>query len=411
MFNFVRWFAPKYLFSKGLPGVVNLITLISVVGIVVGTAAIVLVLSVFNGFYDLINLSYAKFDSDLKIVTKKGKYFSSKLNAIEKIKQLQSVRRVTPVLEGKAMLKYHDNQSVIVFKGVKQDYEKVTKIKELVKMGEYQIKGNQGEYFLNLGMGVAYYTVANIKDEISPMTLYSISDKHDLISDTEGALRSKSAFPSSIFSLQKDIDDRMVIGPLELAQDLFETDQISALEIQLKENQSIDQVKTQIQTLIGKDFQVLNRYEQHETLFKVMQNEKAIAFWILTLMLIIAACNIVGSLTMIVLQKRRDVGILLTMGASRALIQQIFIFTGISIGIYGVGSGLVLAGIIGYLQSTFGFIKLSGAESFIIDHYPLSMELMDFIYVGLTVMSLVLLASWYPARQASNANIMDSIRL
>lgn len=406
------YFAKKYLFSKNLPKAVHLISIIASLGIMLGCIALILVLSVFNGFYSLIYDLFHQFDPHIKVTAVQGKYFDVPDFFPNWAKQQPEIQAFTYTIEGKAMLKYFDKQTVVIVKGVSHNFLQVTQVDKTIRYGRYQLKGNQNEPLIILGMGVAYYTNANLKDELNPMQLYSISNQHDLLSETESAIITENVFPVGIFSLQKDYDDKLVIVHKSVAEKLFETgNKIYAIEIKLKDVNDLSKFKQKIQTQFGPKFKVQTFYEQHETLFKVMENEKQFSYIVLSLLLLIASINIVGSLSLLVVHKKRDIGIMLTLGLKPSEIQKIFLLNGLITGILGLIPGLFLGALIAWLQSEYGFIKLQGAESFIVDHYPMKLQWWDLFLTSVTVIFWVLLASWYPAYRATKISVMENIKM
>lgn len=402
----------KYLLSKHLPKAINVISIIASLGIMFGCIALILVLSVFNGFYTLIHDLFHQFDPHIKVTAVKGKFFEPPAYFSDWSKQQPEIQNFAFTLEGKAMLKYFDKQTVVLVKGVDEQFLNVSKAHEIVKYGQYRLKGNQNENLIILGMGVAYYTNANLKDELNAMQLYSISHQHDLLSETESAIIMENVFPAGIFSLQKDYDDKLVIVHKEVAKKLFEVNhQISAIEIRLKNLKDLEKVKQKLQAKLGNSFKVQTFYEQHETLFKVMENEKQFSYIVLALLLLIASINIVGSLSLMVVHKKRDIGVMLTLGFQPKQIRQVFMLNGFITGLFGLIPGLLFGSIIAWLQGEYGFIKLQGADSFIIDHYPMELHFMDVLLTGITVIFWVLLASWYPAYQATQTSVVDNLKL
>jgi lipoprotein-releasing system permease protein len=405
------YIAKKYLYSKNLPKSIHLISIIASVGIMFGCIALILVLSVFNGFYTLIHDLFHQFDPHIKVTIQKGKYFEKPIFFSNWAKEQPEIEAFTYTIEGKAMLKYFDKQTVVMVKGVDEDFLKVTKADQTVKYGKYQLKGKQNEPLIVLGMGVAYYTNANLKDELNAMQLYNISAKHDILTETESAVIMENVFPVGIFSLQKDYDDKMVIVHKDIAKKLFEVEnQIYAIEIKLKNLNDLENFKKKLQTKLGKDFKVQTFYEQHETLFKVMENEKKFSYIVLALLLLIASINIVGSLSLIVVHKKKDIGVMLTLGFQPKQIQKIFMLNGLITGILGLVPGIILGCLIAWLQSEYGLIKLQGADSFIIDHYPMELKLQDVLITAITVIVWVILASWYPAYKATRVSVVDNLK-
>lgn len=404
--------AKKYLFSKNLPKAINWISGIASVGIMLGCIALILVLSVFNGFYALIHDLFHQFDPHIKVTVTKGKYFEPPSYFSEWVKNQPEIADFAYTLEGKAMLKYFDKQTVVIVKGVDHKFLKVSKVDEIVKYGAYRLKGPQNENLIVMGMGVAYFTNANLKDELNAMQLYSISNRYDLLTETESAVIMQNVFPAGIFSLQKDYDDKLVIVHKSVAKKLFEVDnEISAIEIRLKDLKDLEKMKLTLQKKLGNAYKVQTFYEQHETLFKVMENEKKFSYIVLSLLLLIASINIVGSLSLIVVHKKRDIGVMLTLGFRPQQIQQIFLINGLITGLLGLVPGIFLGSLVAWLQGELGFIKLQGADSFIIDHYPMRLHFSDVLLTSFTVIFWVILASWYPAYQATKTSVVDNLKM
>jgi lipoprotein-releasing system permease protein len=400
--------ARKYLFSKDLPGAVNIITSISMVGIALGTAALIFVLSIFNGFHTLVRDMFADFDADLQINPTSGKYFTPTPELLQKIQSTKGVEFIVPVIEGKAILKNKDKQRIIKLKGVGNGFEKVSEIKKLIHVGEFLLKKEPPT--IVMGAGVAYFV--NVGPDLweTPMELFTVSEKKDLVTAGEEAIRQIQVYPTGVFSMQKEYDEQIVLINIEHAAKLFETEnKISAYELQVPQKKDIQRVKNELAFKLGPQFAILTWYEQHQTLYELMKNEKRIGFLVITLMLILTASNIVSSLTVIVMEKRKDIAILRSMGATRSYIAYIFLWLGLHIGIYGGGSGLVLGVILAVLQDQYGFIRLNGGDAFIIDYFPVELYWQDIGIVMITVATLCGVSSLYPCFRASRQEIARSL--
>jgi lipoprotein-releasing system permease protein len=400
--------ARRYLFSKDLPGAVNIITSISVVGIALGAAALIFVLSIFNGFHALVRDMFADFDADLQINPKKGKYFSPTPELLQKIQSTQGVEFIVPIIEGKAILKNKDKQRIIKLRGVGNGFEKVSEIKKLIQVGEFLLKKEPPT--IVMGTGVAYFVNAGPDLWETPMELFTVSEKKDLATAGEEAIRQIQVYPTGVFSMQKEYDEQIVLIHIEHAAALFETgEKISAYELRVTDKKYVQRIKNELALKLGPQFDILTWYEQHQTLYELMRNEKRIGFLVITLMLILTASNIVSSLTVIVMEKRKDIAILRSMGATRSYIAYIFLWLGLYIGIYGGGSGLVLGVILAVLQDQYGFIRLNGGDAFIIDYFPVELHWQDIGIVMITVATLCGLSSLYPCFRASGQEIARSL--
>ena len=348
----------------------------------------------------MIRSLFSSFDPDLKITASRGKTFSSEDNRIEAIRKLEDIAFFSEVIEENALLRYGDRQYIAKVKGVDSTFQKMSDIEDRIIDGEFQIE-KEGNNYAVLGQGVAYFLSLRL-NFISPLHIY-VPKKGKRVSTTLGQnYNHRAIFPSGLFSIQQELDDHYIIVPLALARELFETDnQISAIELKLKKETSVGTVKKQIRELLGPDFVVNDRYEQHADMFKIMQSEKFSIFLILSFILIIASFNIIGSLTMLILEKKNDINVLKSMGADDRTIKKIFLFEGWSISIFGALLGLILGALLCWLQMQFGFVKLGGEGSFIIEAYPVEVYFLDLIAIFTTVTLIGFGAAWLPVRQIS----------
>lgn len=383
------------------------------VGIMVGTAALVIVLSVFNGLSSLLEGLFAAIDPDLKIVAAQGKSFEEDEDLIAKLKDHPNVAVLTRTIEDRVVMQYFDKQVVATIKGVEDNFTEANEIdsEAYVWEGEYNFEKKNGIDQGVFGQGVAAQLSLNINDHVNPIQIQILNDKANNVLDLANAIIYESIFPAGLFSIQKEYDDRYVIVSLEFARKLFEYEnRVSSYEIAIDDLDHVDEVKASLATILGPDYQVITWYEQHESLYRVMRNEKYIGYLILTLLLAIAAINIVGSLSMIVLEKTRDIAVLKSMGATTQLIRRIFLMEGVLVGGIGVSVGMILAYGFGILQQQYGLLTLSGGENFRINAFPLEMQFNDFLLIFLTVTGLSLLAAIYPSFKAAQVEVVEGLR-
>jgi len=370
--------------------------MISIVGVTVGTAALIIVLSAFNGLDNLLKSMNDSFDPDLKIMPTTGKVFSTDDSNIEKIRDLESVFDIAETLEENALLKYDDQQHIATVKGVSDNFADISGVDTMLTVGDFTLKHKNQAYAI-VGQGVAYYLSLNL-NYIDPIIIYVL--KRDAkSSNPQQALKRNYIFPSAVFGIQQEYDTKYILVPLEYARELFEYEnQVSALELKLNEGFNTDKVKKEIQEILGPDYQVKNRYELHEAFYKIMKSEKFYIFLILTFILIVASFNIIGSLTMLIIDKKEDISTFRSLGANLKTIQNIFLTEGWLITIVGAFLGLIIGFVICWLQIEFEIVKLNGSGSFIVDAYPVKIIWTDFLIIFITVISIGYFAAWYPVR-------------
>jgi lipoprotein-releasing system permease protein len=408
--NLILTFARRYLFSRKSSNAINIITLVSVLGIAVCSAALILVLSVFNGLTHFIEGLFAAIDPDIKIVAARGQTFADSDSLFEELKSLPGVATLTRTVEGKVWVEYIENQTIATLKGVEQNFSAVNPIDTFVYEGNYTFGQKNGISQVVLGSIVAARLSANLADEARTLTLSYLPQDASL-NTPETSIRFAQAFPSGYFSVQKEYDEKFILSDFAFAQELFGLEgQVSAYELRLGDIGDAEKLKAQLQAKLGPDYEVLTWYEQHKTLYRVMKNEKYISYLILALMLLLAAVNIVGSLSMIVLEKTRDIAILKSLGASRRLVRRIFLATGAAVGGLGALIGVLIALAAGLSQQSFGWLKLQGGESFRVKAFPIELQLADFLLVFGTVMLLSSLASIYPSLQAARLQMVKGLR-
>ncbi|MBL4654520.1 MAG: ABC transporter permease [Bacteroidia bacterium] len=405
------YIAKRYLFSKKSTNAINIISLISMIGISVGSMALIIVLSVFNGFENLVISLMNSFTPDIQITVKQGKTFDPSSIDLDQLKKIPGVIHYSEVLEENALLKYRDNQYVATIKGVSSNYIKATQFDTVLIAGKAILKENGINYGL-LGYGVYYALSINNEDEFAPISISIPRRDHKFkggIPNPEKAFNKELIYPGGVFSIQQSIDEKYILVPIDFARKLLDKPTaVSAIEVIASHDHSIEQVQANIKSLVGDKFKVKNRYQQNELIYRVMKTEKWAVYAILTFILIIAAFNIIGSLTMLIIEKRKDISILSSMGASKKQIQQVFLIEGVFISLCGLTLGFLISITLLLLQQNFGLIKLEGISSFIIDAYPVKMKLLDFVLVAFTVILIGFLAAWYPSTKSTKEIVLPS---
>jgi lipoprotein-releasing system permease protein len=391
------YIAKRYLFAKKSRNAINVISAVSVAGVAIGTMALIIVLSVFNGLEKLVTSIFNTFDPDLKITAAEGKTFVADTSKLNLLANVDGVSCYSLTIEENALLKYDERQIIATIKGVDENYVKVTSIDSSMWEGDFILKAESGRNLTVVGVGIAQYLGIRV-NFVEPLWIYVPSKTSGNTLDPEEAFNHEFIFASGIFQIEQDYDSKYLYLPLDFARNLIENENgVSAIEIKFSGKADEKRVQNNVTKIFGSGFVVQNRFEQQEIFYKVMRSERLAIFFILTLILIIASFNIIGSLTMLIIEKERDIEILKSLGADNSLIRKIFIFEGWLISIIGAFSGLLLGFIVCWLQQTFGFVKLQG-ETLIMDSYPVVIKLIDFIIVPGTVLLIGFWAAWYPVR-------------
>jgi len=391
------YIAKRYLFAKKSRNAINVISAVSVAGVMVGTMALIIILSVFNGLETLVTSIFNTFDPDLKITPAEGKTFIPDTAKLKLLCAVEGVSCYSLTLEENALLKYGEKQFIATIKGVDSNYSRVTDIDSSMWDGEFTLLSANREPRAVPGVGIAQYLGINI-NFINPLFIYVPRPSAGSGIDPEDAFTRRYVFPSGIFQIEQQYDSKYVYLPLDFARELIEKENaVSSVEVKFSANADGKKVKQETLRIFNTGYIIQNRFEQQEIFYKVMRSERLAIFLILTLILIIASFNIIGSLTMLIIEKERDVEILKSLGANNDLIRKIFIFEGWLISIIGAFTGLILGFIVCWLQQTYGLLKLN-SDSLIIDSYPVVMKLKDFIVVPATVLLIGYCAAWYPVR-------------
>jgi len=394
-------FAWRYFKAKKSTNAINIIAWTSIAAIIVGTTALILVLSVFNGFEGLVKSLYSSFYTDLKITSVQGKLMTVSEKQLQQLKQVAEVKNFSMILEEKAMVQNGDYQTVIYLKGVDENYQYVAGVADHLINGEYTL-GTADEPRLILGAGVEDALGVYADRSLMPLNIYlprkNNSKQIDLMED----ISSDSAWAAGTFLIQQDFDNKYGITTIDYLRNALRVnpDQYSGIEIALKNQGSEDQAVRALEKIFGNGYQVQNRYQQNRSLYSIMNVERWIVYGVLCLILIVAAFTMIGALTMLVLEKQKDISVLHALGGNRAFIQRIFISEGLLLALIGGGLGMLLAAFIAWLQITFHLIPLQGG-SFLINYYPVKLRLADFLLVGATVFFISFIASWLPSRKAA----------
>lgn len=388
----------RYLFSKKSHNAINIISGISSFGVAVGTMALVVVLSVFNGFESLVAGMFSAFDPDLRIEVTEGKIFDVNDTAFQKVKKLKEVEVFTEVVQENALLRFKDKQMPAVVMGVSQNFEQLTQIKNIMYDGKFELYDGAFERAVP-GLGVAS-TLGLGAHFIDPLYIYAPKRTSRInLLRPETSFNQSGTFVSGIFNVnQLQYDDQYVLVSIALARELFEYDSTMVSFVELKITPTVNQKKVQktIADILGQKYRVKNRYEQQESFFKIMQIEKWITFLILSFILLIAVFNIIGSLSMLIIEKKADISTLRSLGADDSLIKRIFLLEGWFISFVGAVIGIFLGTIISLAQQHFGFLKLG--KGYIVDAYPVVTSFTDVMLVFITVLIMGMFAALYPVK-------------
>jgi lipoprotein-releasing system permease protein len=399
--NFPFYIARRYLFSKKSHNAINVISTISVCGVALATLALVCTLSVFNGFQDLVETFFTAFDPQLKITTTHGKVFDGQDSRVLQLKKLPEVEVYSESLEDNVMVQYQGRQAMAVIKGVEDNFDQLTPIDSILfgrgdlllhdEVVDYAIPGIQ--LLSTLGSGIRF---------LDPLEIYAPrrGAKVNMANPSTGFVTGNLFSSGLVFAVnQEKYDASYILTSMDFARKLFQyTTEVSAVNLKLKDGASIDAVKKRIQSLLGDDFRVQDRYEQQADTFRIMEIEKLISYLFLTFILMIACFNVIGSLSMLIIDKRDDVVTLRNLGASDKQIVHIFLFEGRMISLFGALAGVILGLLLCWLQQEYGLISLGDSGSFVVDAYPVSVHASDVIIVFVTVLLVGFLSVWYPVR-------------
>jgi len=403
--NFPFYIARRYLFSKKSTNVINVISGISMVGVALATTAMVVALSVFNGFSDLVASLFTNFDPQLEITTVEGKTAPADDPVLVQIKNLPQVEVATECVEDQALAVYHDRQAMVTVKGVEDNFDQLTHIREILQgEGRYELHAADMHYGI-LGIRLAELLGTGYRYE-QPLHIYAPrrEGQLDMTAPDEGFVVDSLFSPGVVFMvMQLKYDSNYILTSIGFARRIFDQQgMLSSLELRLKPGSNFEAVKSTIKDLCGDKYRVRDRYEQQDDTFRIMKIEKLIAYLFLTFILIVACFNIIGSLSMLIIDKKDDVQTLRNLGATDQTTSRIFLFEGWLISAIGAIVGIAVGLLLCWIQQEYGIIALGQSEgSFIVDAYPVSVHPWDVVVVFLTVMAVSFLSAWYPVRHFS----------
>ena len=400
--NFPLFIARRYLFSKKSTHAINVISGISVIGVAVATMALVVTLSVFNGFHDLVASLFTSFDPQLKVTPTQGKTEPADDPILTKIRQLPQIEVSTACVEDQALAVYGDRQAMVSIKGVEDNFDSLTHIRQiLVGDGDYELHAADLDFGIPgirlaevLGTGYTYH---------QPLKIFAPKREGqlDMANPTDGFVEEELYSPGVLFNVkQVKYDRKYILTSIGFARRLFDQQgMLSSLELRLKPGSDFDGVKKEIQQIAGNKYVVRDRFEQQDDTFRIMKIEKLMAYIFLTFILVVACFNIIGSLSMLMIDKKNDVVTLRNLGASDKQIVRIFLFEGRMIAAIGAVLGIAIGLLLCWLQQTYGLVKLGRTSgSFVVDAYPVSVHPDDIIIIFITVLFVGFIAVWYPVR-------------
>jgi len=394
-------FAWRYFKAKKSTNAINIISWISIGAIIIGTTALILMLGVFNGLEGLVKSLYSSFYSEMNISAAHGKTITVTNEQLQKLKGLGGIKNFSLVAEEKGMLKNGGYQSVVVLKGVDDNYRYVTGVADHLIRGTYNL-GTPDDPLLIMGAGVENAVgVLSDRNLLALMIYLPKKNSSELIDPLEN-ISEDSINTSGTFVIQQDFDNKYAITNLAFVKQMLglKADQYGAIEISLKDASAADDVKKDLQKIFDSNYKVQTRYEQNQSLYSIMRAEKWVIYAVLVLIMVIFSFTLVSSLTMLVIEKEKDISVLHALGGNRNFIQRIFLSAGLLLTLIGAGCGILLALLITWLQVNYKLIPLSG-ESFLIDYYPVTLKIGDLLLVAVTVIVIALLASWIPSRKAA----------
>ncbi len=399
--RFVLFIARRYLFSKKSTNAINVVSAISVAGIVVGTMALVCVMSVMNGFEGLVTQMFSEFDPDLKIRAARGKHFVVDTDAMRGVRELDNVAYFSEVVEESALLYFDDRQVSATVKGVDSVFAQVANIDSIIQDGEFLTydgafeRGVAGAGLAaKLGLGAHF---------IDPVRLYAPRRKGTVnMLRPEGSFNQASLFMAGVFAVnQVEYDDHYLLVSMGMARSLFDyaDSEVTAVELRVQDKKRIDETQAAVCDLLGEEYVVQNQYEQQEDFYRILEIEKWMTFFILAFILLIATFNIIGSLSMLIIDKKEDIRTLQHLGATRSVVRMVFLLEGWMISMLGALLGALLGVLVCLIQEHFGVISMG--PGFVIDAYPVAVQAVDVMLILLVVFLLGFVAAWYPARHAS----------
>ena len=399
--NLPLFIARRYFLSKRKKNFINIISILSMAGVAFTTAALIVVLSVFNGLEVLLRSLYTSFDPELKIELVKGKSFEVSEQLLSSIQSIRGVKTVTQVIEDYAYVRYRNADMIVIIKGVSENFLDQHRLDGHITEGKLMLMKDSIPFAI-IGRGVRYTLTAEVTDDTHAIQIFYIKNLQGSAFDPSKIYSRKSIRPGSVFSIEKNYDENYIFVPLAFAQELLDYgSRRTSLEVQtdgadLKETQQV------LKQRLGENFSVLTNQEQHRDLYRLLKIEKLFTFLSLSLLLLVGSLNIFFSLMMLAIDKKKDISILLALGAQPTLIRKIFLMEGALISFIGAGIGLVLGGVLCLLQDYVGLVGM-GMENAIVANYPVQMQLSDFILISAVIVTVALLVSFRPAILAARS--------
>jgi len=390
----------RYFVTRRSFNVINLITYIASLGVMVGTMALIVVLSVFNGFEQLIISLYGTFDADYQVKSVNAQSIQLTEAQEKRILRIPGVIALSPVIEQNVLVKYADRQYFATLKGIHPEYFRQLPMSKNLFDGQAHL-GNDKMVYASVGRTIAGNLGLTLMDQFEPLLIYAANKEADpLALDQSGAFFVRPVKAGSVFSVQQDVDSKYILVPLTFVQDLLQSEKInySSVEIICSEESKEDDIRAALAGIFRQPVAIKNKFEQHTLLYQIMRTEKWAVFFILLFILIVASFNIVGSLTMLLVEKQKDLAVMKSMGADTSLLKRIFITQGMQITLSGIIPGLLLGLLICVLQQQYGFISLGENGSFVVDAYPVQIQTADVFLTALAVLLVGWLASLYAVR-------------
>ncbi|PIB36320.1 hypothetical protein BFP72_13410 [Reichenbachiella sp. 5M10] len=391
----------RYFFSKKKKNFINIIAIISMLVVSIGTAALIIVLSVFNGMEDLLRSIYGEFDAPIQVMPRQGKSFELTDDIKFEINSIDGVMGITEVIEDNALLKYNHSQMVVKIKGFSKDFIEMGRMKEAIRHGELSF-GSETQPLAIVGRGIQFKLGISLRNEYTPLEFFYPKNVRPGQINPSSYYTHTRILPGAVFALEQHYDDNYVFVPIAFTEQLLDyKGKRTSVEILIEDPSQADKIQDQLTQALGDQFVVRNADQQHEDLYKTLQIEKLFVFITLSLVVAIASINIFFSLSMLVTEKKSDISLLYAMGATPAMIRKIFLTEGAIIAFIGAGSGLLLGFIIVWIQENFGVVSM-GVESAVMQAYPVKLIATDFFYSAISIILITFLAAIQPSLRASN---------
>ncbi|WMN07665.1 ABC transporter permease [Marivirga arenosa] len=402
MKNLSFFIARRYFLSKKKKGFINVLSIIAMVGVAIGTAALVIVLSVFNGLEDLIRSLYSSFDADIKISLKEGKFFEYDEELKTQIQNIEGLATIVEVVEDNVLVRYNDGESVVRMKGVSPDFEKNAELRNHITEGQLKLTEKE-QNFAVVGQGIRYDLSINSRNNFLALQFYYPKNISPGRSNPSSMYNSGILMPAGVFAIEKQYDEKYIFVPLRFARNLIGKDnECTSLEIELEDGVSVSEIQNILKRKLGDSFDIMNSDEQHASLLKAIKIEKLFIYLTFSFILAVASFNIFFALTMLALDKKRDISILFAMGTPIKTIRNIFLKEGAIISLSGALTGGLFGFIICLLQQEYGLISMNMASA-VQEAYPVKMIATDFIFTMLSIAIITILASFKPAQVAAKS--------